>query len=116
MNAFYRLCVLLAFSCLVCLESRAQAQDPSEGVAYALFYGNVDRPTVNGNTADGTAAKAAQQVIGAKFMMWFRLDGRAYVSPDMATMEKVSQLLNTRFWQPSVIENAERPKTTRPTL
>jgi hypothetical protein len=107
MNTLYRLCTLVALSCLLCLEASAQAQDPLDGVAYVLFFGNADRPTVKANPAEEAAARNAQQVIGARFMMWFKLNGTAYVSQDQPTMDRVNQLINARWWQPSAVANAE---------
>lgn len=101
--------VRLCSSCgLACAGASGQGPSPSDDVAYALFYGNPDRPTLKGTAADVAAAKEAQRLVGARFMMWFKLDGRAYVSQDMTTMDRLNRLNNMRAWQPSGIESAER--------
>ena len=40
--------------------------------------------------------------------MWFKLDGKAYVSQDQPTMDRVNRLINAKSWQSLAVANAQR--------
>jgi hypothetical protein len=108
MNTFYRMSAVVVLTGLACAVASAQTPSPSDDIAYALFYGNPDRPTLKGNATDAPAAKEVQRLVGAKFMMWFKFDGKAYVAQGMTTMDRLNRLSSMKAWQPSGVESAER--------
>ena len=101
MSAFYRACALALG--IVCLGSTLAAQD----IPWISFSGPARYPH-NLSPADETAARQAHQAVGATFMIWFRLDGRAYVSDDRSTMDRMNYLTNLKLLQPNLLENVER--------
>ena len=55
MNTFYRMSAVVVLTGLACAVARAQTPSPSDDIAYALFYGNPDRPTLKANATDAAA-------------------------------------------------------------
>jgi hypothetical protein len=106
MKALYRRWITLIALGASCIVAVPAPQDNE--ISWVLFYGNPDRPTSGGNTAIEAVAKKAQQALGAKFMIWFRIDGKSYVSEDLATMDRINRLVNHRFNHASTVMGAER--------
>jgi beta-lactamase regulating signal transducer with metallopeptidase domain len=55
-------------------------------VPWILFRG--DRVMSNGSAADETEARAARQASGGGDALWFRLEGKAYITQDKATLDR----------------------------
>ncbi len=109
MKALYGRLVMLIVMGASCVVAAAPAPQDNE-ISWVLFNGNPERPTSGGNTAIEAIAKQAQQALGAKFMIWFRIDGQSYVSEDRATMDLIIQLVNHRFNHANTVMGAERAR------
>lgn len=101
MSAFYRTCALAIG--ILCFGSTLSAQN----VPWVSFSGPATYPH-NLSAPDEAAARQARQAVGATFMIWFRMDGLAYVSDDRATIDRINQLSSLQSLQPHFSENAER--------
>jgi len=106
MSAFYRACAL-ALS-ILCLGSKLAAQD----IPWVSFSGPASYPH-NVTASDGTAARQSRDVVGATFMIWFRLEGRAYVSEDRTTMDRMNWLVNLKSFPVSAGEHRAGPAGER---
>jgi acetolactate synthase regulatory subunit len=108
MNALYRgFVVLLAMGIF---SAATGAPVPQDEIAWVLFNGNLERPTSGGNKAVEAVARQAQQAIGANFMIWFQLDGTAWISEDRATLDRIIRLVNHRVNHGFLVVNAERTR------
>jgi len=104
MGAFYRVCVLGMGVLLA--SSTLSAQD---AIPWVVFSGPASYPH-DASPSDQAAARQAHQAVGATFMIWFRLDGTAYVSEDNSTRDRMSRLASLKAFQPAQLENAERAR------
>jgi hypothetical protein len=102
MGAFYRTCALGMGILLV--SSALSAQDT---IPWVVFSGPAIYPRAT-SPSDEAAARQAHQAVGAPFMIWFRLDGTAYVSEDNSTRDRMNRLTSLKSFQPGQLEHAER--------
>jgi hypothetical protein len=65
------------------LQRAAQNTD----LPWVMFRG--DRVTSSGSSADETEARAARQASGGGDALWFRLEGKAYLTQDKATLDRL---------------------------
>jgi beta-lactamase regulating signal transducer with metallopeptidase domain len=68
----------------------AEALFQVDSVPWALFRGN--REMLSGSDEDQAEARAARAAAGGGDLLWFRLDGKAYVSTDAETMARIEGL------------------------
>ena len=108
MNALYRGFVVLLAAGVFSVTTGAPV--PQDEIAWVLFNGNLERPTSGGNKAVEAAARQAQQAIGANFMVWFQLDGKAWISEDRATLDRIIRLVNHRVNHGFLVVAAERTR------
>jgi hypothetical protein len=78
-----------------------------DAIPWVSFSGPARYPH-NTSDSDVAAAQQAHDSAGAKFMIWFRLDGTAYISDDRATMDRLNVLTSLKDFRPGQLEAAER--------
>jgi len=85
--------------------------DQGGQISWVLFNsGNPRSPRVSGDSTDEAAARQVLQSIGEKPMIWFKLDGRNYVSQDRAVMDRINGLDLSRKSYSFQLEQAERTR------
>jgi beta-lactamase regulating signal transducer with metallopeptidase domain len=60
-----------------------------EGVPWVLFMGN--RVVISGSSADEAEAQSARQAAGGGDTLWFKIQGKAYVTQDRTVLERVAE-------------------------